>query len=147
MPGPGTALPVGSVLVYKLLQFAVVNPNTENTLITLTNTEASRTAYVHLFFVDGSNCSVADAFICLTPNQTASFLASDIDPGVSGYIVAVAVDKDSGCPMSFNYLIGSEYIKLASGHAANLTAESVHPRFIRTARPSAAALGTRPQRR
>ena len=124
MPGPGIALPVGSVLVYNFYSSQIINPNVENTRISITNTEASRTAYVHLFFIDGSNCSVADSFICLTPNQTASFLASDIDPGVSGYIVAVAVDRETGCPTSFNYLIGSEYIKLASGHAANLKAES-----------------------
>jgi len=41
---------------------------------------------VHLFFVDGATCSIADSLVCLTPNQTASFLASDIDPGTTGYI-------------------------------------------------------------
>ncbi len=81
-------------------------------------------AFVHLFFVDGSTCAVADAFICLTPNQTTSFLASDLDPGTTGYMVAIATDRN-GCPVNFNYLIGDEYVKFASGHAANLGAEAI----------------------
>ena len=95
-----------------------------NTRINLTNTDQLRPAFVHLFFVDGTTCSVADNYICLTPNQTTSFLASDLDPGVTGYIIAVTVDS-LGYPASFNYLIGDSYIKLSSGHSANLAAESV----------------------
>ncbi|HMY72745.1 MAG TPA: hypothetical protein PLQ88_13075, partial [Blastocatellia bacterium] len=59
-----------------------------------------------------------------TPNQTATFLASDLDPDVSGYLVAIAVDERTGCPINFNFLIGDEYVKLNSGHAANLAAEA-----------------------
>ena len=36
----------------------------------------------------------------------------------------MAVDERLGCPINFNYLIGDEYVKLASGHAANLGAEA-----------------------
>lgn len=50
-------------------------------------------------------------------------MVSDLDPGTSGYLVAVAVDA-RGCPTNFNYLIGDEYVKFASGHAANLRAEA-----------------------
>jgi hypothetical protein len=77
-----------------------------------------------LFFIDGADCSVADAFVCLTKNQTTSFLASDLDPGTTGYIIAVAVDRATGCPIKFNHLIGDEYVKLSSGHEANLVAEA-----------------------
>jgi hypothetical protein len=79
---------------------------------------------VHLYFVDGESCSVADSYICLTPNQTSGFLMSDIDPGVTGYIVAVAVDRQ-GCPIDFNRLIGDAYVKFSTGHAANLAAEAI----------------------
>lgn len=125
---PGTNNPVsdqraGSVLIYNLYT-STVGSSSQNTNISMTNIEPNRTAYVHLFFVDGSTCSVADAYICLTPNQTASFLASDLDPGTTGYIVAVAVDR-SGCPINFNYLIGDEFVKLTTGHQANLAAESI----------------------
>ena len=88
------------------------------------NLEASRTAYLHLFFVDGTSCAIADSFVCLTPNQTAAFFASDIDPGTTGYLIAVATDRN-GCPVNFNYLIGDEFVKLSSGHAANLGAEAI----------------------
>ena len=131
--GPGAEWPAtsiissqqaGSVLIYNVYTSAAGNAGSQNTRLSMTNTHLTRAAYVHLFFVDGNSCSVADSFICLTPNQTASFLASDLDPGTTGYVVAVATDRN-GCPTPFNYLIGDEYVKFASGHAANLGAEAV----------------------
>jgi uncharacterized repeat protein (TIGR01451 family) len=114
----------GSVLIYNLYTSNATRPQRENTRINLTNIHPSRTAVVHLFFVEDDAPSVADAFVCLTANQTVSFLASDLDPGTAGYIVAVAVDQETGCPINFNFLIGDEYVKLTAGHAANLTAEA-----------------------
>ncbi len=121
-PVPSDQKP-GSVLFYNYYT-STVDAARQNTRINITNTHVTQSAYVHLFFVDGSNCSVADSYICLTPNQTASFLASDLDPGTTGYIVAVATDR-TGCPIDFNYLIGDEYVKLGSGHQANLGAEAI----------------------
>ena len=114
----------GSVLFYNLIASSAASANLQNTRVSLTNTNTTRTAYVHLFFVDGSSCAVADSYVCLTANQTASFLLSDLDPGTTGYVVAVATDR-VGCPIDFNYLIGDEFVKLSSGHAANLAAESI----------------------
>jgi hypothetical protein len=114
----------GSILFYNLYSSNPTNPAVENTRISITNTHATSSAIVHLFFVEGSSCSPADSYLCLTQNQTATFLASDIDPGVMGFIVAVAVD-DQGVPIKFNYLVGSEYVKLSTGHAANLAAEAI----------------------
>jgi uncharacterized repeat protein (TIGR01451 family) len=99
-------------------------PDYQDTRISIANTHTSQTAYVHLFFIDGGSCSVSDSFLCLTPNQTSSFLMSELDPGVTGYIIAVAVDKE-GRPIKFNRLIGSEYVKFPTGHHANLAAEAV----------------------
>ncbi|MBL8172133.1 MAG: hypothetical protein JNJ50_28500 [Acidobacteria bacterium] len=113
----------GSVLIYNFYSSGATSGNSENTRINITNTSSSNPALVHLFFVANS-CSIADSYICLTENQTASFLTSDVDPGVSGYIVAIAVD-DNGCPYAHNFLIGDEYVKLSSGHAANLGAEAL----------------------
>ncbi|MEP7340273.1 MAG: choice-of-anchor X domain-containing protein [Acidobacteriota bacterium] len=130
--GPGSAYPArsevsdqkaGSVLVYNVYTSAS-DPTRQNTRISITNTSPTLPIAVHLFFVDGSTCSVADANICLTPNQTSSFLASDLDPGSTGYIVAIASDPVTGCPVNFNFLIGDEYVKFSSGHAANLGAEA-----------------------
>jgi hypothetical protein len=128
---PGAAYPAssevsdqkaGSVLFYNIYTSTPSGGASQNARIALTNTSATASAFVHLFFVD-ENCRVADSFICLTPNQTASFLASDVDPGIKGYIVAIATDFN-GCPTQFNYLIGDEYVKFSSGHAANLGAEA-----------------------
>jgi len=133
--GPGDSLPdlpspvssdtrPGSILIFPAYTSDPSNPNSQNTRINITNVDASRPAYLHLFFIDGSTCSIANSFLCLTPSQTSSFLMSDMDPGVAGYLIAVAVDSQ-GCPTNFNYLIGDEYIKFASGHSANLGAEAV----------------------
>lgn len=111
----------GSFLFYNVYSSGATTGNAENTRINITNTSVTSSAFVHLYFVS-STCSIADSFICLTANQTASFLASDVDPGVRGYIIAHAVDGRLGCPVAFNWLIGDAYIKFATGHAANLAA-------------------------
>ncbi|MFN0085950.1 MAG: hypothetical protein ACKVX9_11240 [Blastocatellia bacterium] len=126
---PGLAYPAtseasdqkaGSILFYNVYTSGATSGNAQNTRINITNTSSANSALVHLFFV-ADTCQVADSYICLTPNQTASFLASDVDPGVTGYIVAIAVDT-AGIPALFNFLTGDEYVKFASGHAANLGA-------------------------
>ena len=130
--GPGQSLPAvspasdqraGSILFFNLYTSSV-DASRQNTRINLTNTDPTRSVYVHLFFVDGSTCSVADSYLCLTPNQTSGFVASDVDPGTTGYLIAVAVDQN-GCPIHFNHLIGDEYVKFATGHAANLGAQAI----------------------
>ena len=112
----------GSILIYNVYTSST-DPTKQNTRINLTNTHPSREIQVHLYFV-AEGCSVADSYVCLTPNQTTSFVTSDFDPGTTGYIVAVATDQ-IGCPINFNYLIGDEYVKFASGHAANLGAQAI----------------------
>jgi hypothetical protein len=114
----------GSVLVYNLYASSSTDPSRENSRINITNTNDRDGIFVHLFFVDGRSCAVADSYICLSKSQTTSILASDVDPDVRGYIVAVAVNS-YGIPVDFDYLIGDEYVKLASGHAANLGAEAI----------------------
>ncbi len=127
--GPGSGYPfesemsdqkAGSVLIYNIYTSGATSGNTQNTRINITNSNPSRPVFVHLFFV-AEGCAVADNFLCLTPNQTASFLTSDLDPGTTGYLVAVAVDE-RGCPTTSNCLIGDEYVKFTTGHAANLGA-------------------------
>jgi hypothetical protein len=79
----------GSLLFYNAYTSDATNPTMADTRINITNTNSFSAVAVHLFFVNAANCQVADSFICLTENQTASFLTSDLDPGTSGYIVAV----------------------------------------------------------
>ncbi|MFN0112669.1 MAG: DUF11 domain-containing protein [Blastocatellia bacterium] len=130
----------GSILFYGLYTSAAANNDPQNNArISLTNVNPQLGVAVHLFFVDGATCSVADAFLCLTPNQTASFLMSDIDPGITGYMIAIAVDgptgtadgNNTGCPVSFNYLIGSAFVKMTMSprREAELAAESCASEF------------------
>ncbi len=107
--GPSDQKPA-SVLVYPIYTSSSTAPNRSNTSISLTNTSTSSAAFVHLFFVNGANCTVSDRYICLTAQQTTSFLASDMDPDTTGYLVAVATDQN-GWPRAFNHLIGDAYVK------------------------------------
>ncbi|MEP7273401.1 MAG: SdrD B-like domain-containing protein, partial [Acidobacteriota bacterium] len=131
--GPGEFFPTGtindqkagSVLFYNYYTSSASIPNLHNTRINMTNTNPAQFVFVHLFFIDGNSCSVSDRFVCLTANQTLTFLMSDQDPGTTGYLVGVAIDDVIGCPLNFNYLIGDAFIKSIDGHQANLAAESI----------------------
>lgn len=134
---PGSLIPVssqlsdqkaGSILVYNVYTSSVTSFLTQNSRISITNTNDFVPVNIHLFFVDGASCSVADAYACLTQNQTMSFLASDLDPGITGYLMVVAVNN-LGCPASHNYLIGDAYTKFASGHAGSLAAVALAAQF------------------
>ena len=113
----------GSVLIFNVYTSSITNFNAHNSRLSLTNSSDTLPAFVHLFFVDGATCSVADSYLCLSQNQTASFLASDIDPGITGYLIALAVNQ-LGCPVRHNFLMGDAYVKFPTGHAGNLGAES-----------------------
>ncbi|MCI0336331.1 MAG: hypothetical protein L0226_02050 [Acidobacteria bacterium] len=117
----------GSILVYNLYSSAAAPTPTHNTRINITNTNTTNSVIVHLFFV-ADNCTVADFKLPLTENQTFSFVVSEFDPGFNGYIIAIATDS-FGVPISFNFLIGDEYVKLPTGHSANLGAEAVAALF------------------
>ena len=113
----------GSILIYNVYT-SKASTHREDTRITLTNSHPRQAVNVHLFFIDGATRRVADNYVSVTPQQTVSFLASDLDPGVTGYILAVAVDNH-GCPINFNYLMGSEYVKFESGHRTSLDALAI----------------------
>ncbi|MFN6203753.1 MAG: beta strand repeat-containing protein [Acidobacteriota bacterium] len=87
----------GSILIFNLYTSSASTALSDSQ-ISLTNTNPVSPINVHLFFVDGTSCTVADQIVTLTQNQTASFMARDVDPGVTGFIIAVAVDS-SGCPI------------------------------------------------
>ncbi len=113
----------GSVLFFNRYTSDGSDPSVENTQLNITNTHATQSVTLHLFAVEGSSCSVADSFLSLTPNQTAQFFASDFDPGVQGYLVAVAFSGFT--PRQFNYLTGTAYIWQADGKQADLPAVAV----------------------
>jgi hypothetical protein len=126
---PGqSSLPIaatpGSLLMFNLFTSQASNRAQQNSRINLTNTHETSAVTIRLLLVDGNSGAITNSFVRLSPLQTTSLLASDLDPGVAGYLLAMACDSPTGCPVSFNHLLGDEYVKLASGHAANLKAES-----------------------
>lgn len=118
----------GSLLVFNLITSEATGDET-NTRLSLTNTHPREAAYIHLFFIEGGSGRVNDSFLCLTPSQTASFLMSDADPGVTGYLIAVATDYRSGVPVGFNHLLGHAAVKLKSGFQASLSSENFEAYF------------------
>lgn len=111
---------LGSVLFFNYYTSDAASAQV-NTRINITNAHPVQDIVVHIFFVDGSACSVADAFICLTKNQTTSFVTSDLDPNVTGYLIVAAVDSQ-GRPASFNYLAGDELVVTSTLHRFSLAA-------------------------
>lgn len=113
----------GSILFYPFYASSTTDPAVDSR-IAVTNTNQSNAAFVHIFLV-ASSCGVADRFTCFTQMQTSYFLTSDLDPGTSGYVIMIAVDGITGCPVQFNYLIGDGFVKLASGLHGNYGAEAI----------------------
>ena len=110
----------GSLLVYSY--YTSKAQDRRDTRITISNPGAKSVA-VHLFMLDGSNCSQADQFLCLTPNASLAFKTSELDPEVTGWILAVAVDPNDGRPIAANTLIGNAYV-LDGDYMGNYGAES-----------------------
>ncbi|MEP7339126.1 MAG: LamG-like jellyroll fold domain-containing protein [Acidobacteriota bacterium] len=129
----------GSILVFPYYTSSAASPQATNTRISITNTNQQSGVSLKLFSIQGSGAgTVMDYELCLTANQTATFLTSDIDPGLTGYLVAVAVDS-TGLPINFNFMAGEGAVKLASGHRASLKAEAI---AAVAANPASAAGGT-----
>lgn len=110
----------GSVLFYNIYTSTSYNTALSDTLISITNTAANEDIRVHLFFIDSFSCQVADSFIYLTRSQTTRFMASDVDPDVRGWLMAVAVNEN-GVPTRHDHLIGSLKVKQALGPTATAT--------------------------
>ncbi len=96
----------GSVLVFPYY-ISKAAPR-KDTRLTLSNI-GLQSAYVHIFFIDGASCDAADQFVCLTPNASFSFKASEYDPDTTGWLLAVAVNSE-GIPVQNNSLIGNAFI-------------------------------------
>lgn len=133
---PGTAYPnasevsdnrLGSVLIYNVVSSSTPSPASRNTELSITNHHDTQGTAARLFFIDGTTGMVSGRprLIMLAPNQIVTMRASVVAPSLEGYAIAVAVDGDTGCPISFNRLSGSAAVKLSSGQHADLGAEAV----------------------
>jgi hypothetical protein len=118
----------GSLLVFPY--YVSKAQDRRDTRLTISNPGA-KTVVAHVFMLDGSNCSQADQFLCLTANASIAFKASDLDPEVTGWILVVAVDPDTGRPVTANSLIGNAFV-IDGDYVGNYGAES----FWATGEPS-----------
>ncbi len=92
----------------------------QDTFITISNVSATNTVGVHLYFMDGQSCAESDMIICLSPNASESFKASDIDPDNTGYIIGYAIQPtgaSAGCPdIAANSLIGNAFVNIPTSN-------------------------------
>jgi len=116
----------GSVLFFNRYMSNPAGGVMGDTQINITNTDPDEGVSVQLFFVDAFTGAIADFGLMLAPNQTVKFLTSEFDPGISGYIVAVATDGSRAT--QFNSLIGSTQIRENDGRIAILPAYAVAKR-------------------
>lgn len=100
----------GSVLFFNRYTSNASNSNRENSTLNLTNTSPAATVYVRLFLVTAATCQTSEIQLCLAPQQNASLVMSDLDPGVKGYAVAIATNLQ-GEPIQFNWLTGNVVIR------------------------------------
>ena len=115
----------GLVLVFPYYTSTIGGASdTRMTLSNISNAASvvANQTYVHLFFIDGTTCQQSDQFLCLTPNASFSFKASDYDPGTTGYLLAVAVNNQ-GVPIQNNVLIGNAFVNTPQ-YLDNYSAES-----------------------
>lgn len=104
----------GSLLFFTRYTASASNAAREDTQISLTNTHPASSTFVKLFLVNSATCDISSFTLCLAAQQTVGFAMSDLDPGVKGYIMAVATDA-AGRPADFNWLIGQAVLKQPLG--------------------------------
>ncbi|HMV51378.1 MAG TPA: hypothetical protein PLD20_18320 [Blastocatellia bacterium] len=137
---PGLPLPAdgvmndqkpGSVLVFNSYSSGATSGTSQNTRIAITNTNPTEPVFVRFYFATDQLGpeAIISTFICLAPNQTVAFLTSDFDPGVTGFLIAVAVHPQLECPVGFNYLTGRADIKFTAGYQATLEAQTIAALF------------------
>jgi hypothetical protein len=115
----------GSILFFNRFSSNPVNPVQGDTQISITNFNQSASISLHFYLVDGGSCSVANFGTSLTQAQTTSFLMSDYDPGVFGYLIVVAESLMTGRPTQFNWLGGVAHIRENDGRIGALPAISI----------------------
>lgn len=100
----------GSILFFNRYSSSASNPLVEDTRLSIANTNPIESVYIRMFLVDSATCQVTNMSFCLAPQQSFSLQMSDLDPGVKGYVMAVAVNAN-GEPAQFNWLVGNAIVK------------------------------------
>ena len=93
-----------------------------DTRISVTNSSETSAAVARLFFVDGTTGAANVKDLCLAPLHTASIRASQVSPNQTGYVLAVAINFDTGLPLDFNLLSGQAAVTLPNKYRATIPA-------------------------
>ncbi|MEP7341660.1 MAG: hypothetical protein ABI977_28265 [Acidobacteriota bacterium] len=99
----------GSVVLFSDYTSAATGAAGRDTLFKLANSHSTQIATVRVFFINRIDQSAEEYSVCLPAQQTISWRASEMDPGVAGIAYAVATD-DAGRPVNFNWLSGASAI-------------------------------------
>ena len=97
----------GSVLVFPY--YTSKASTKADTRLSITNV-GTQQAYAHIFLLDGATCQQADYSVCITPNGSFNFKASEVDPETTGWVLVVVTDAQ-GRPMQNNTLVGNAFLK------------------------------------
>lgn len=100
----------GSVLFFNRYSSSASNPAVEDTRLSITNTSPLSNVNILMFLVDSSTCQVSSLSFCLAAQQSFNVQMSDLDPGVKGYVMALAVNSN-GEPIQFNWLTGNAVVR------------------------------------
>jgi hypothetical protein len=112
---------MGSLLIYNYVTSDASQPSAQNTKISLTNTSSTDVSASNLFLINGATGLVAKELnLVIVPRGTITLMASDIAPGVTGWMFVSGL-KQTGVD-KMDSLIGSAAITLASGHYCTLPA-------------------------
>lgn len=125
----------GSTLIYNYYTSDRNASHSQNTVITVTNTNTTASTLVRLFYVNGDTGAVKTNSFCLRAGGVWWAYMGNEDAGVTGYIIAVAIDS-RGNPRTFDWLMGTAAITLSSGHHATLPAVAWRPQTGRGELPS-----------
>ena len=124
---PGTVIPTsseasdqkpGAALIYNLFS----SGKKHDTRISVTNSSEATAGVTRMFFVDGTTGAASVKDVCLGPLQTKNIRASQVSPNQTGYVVAVAIDFDTGVPLDFNFLSGQAAVVLPNKYRATIPA-------------------------
>lgn len=96
----------GSVILYSFYASNAANPEREDTFFSLTNHHATQAAFIRLLFVNRRDLETEEYTLCLPATQTMRWRASELDPGITGHVFAIAADA-AGRPLQFNWLTGT----------------------------------------
>ena len=97
----------GSVLVFPY--YTSKASTKADTRLSITNV-GTQQAYAHIFLLDGATCQQADYSVCITPNGSFNFKASEVDPETTGWVLVVVTDAQ-GRPIQNNTLVGNAFLK------------------------------------